>query len=361
MIEAGKPKLIKERNLSMIEGLVSEKGPITKPELAELSQLSLPTVNKLMTELEMRGIVCPVETESSGPSKVGRRAVYYKGNSDAANVITVFYMDGKWTADVYNYLEKSVIRKELEVDISSKEKTLQDFFELVDSLTKEAKNLKVIGVGIPGVVTGGGEILACSSIPAWIGLNLREEMKRRYECAIIIENDVNLMTLGYCEANSKKADDIVFLFLGRGIGAGVVINRKLHRGFSNFAGEFGYMPVSAEKEYDIGEIEYKLETMRAQIGKEPQNQNLRENYYLIISRIIISCIVSVNPEQIILHGSGLEVEKAEKFFLGEIRQYLPATCIPKIKVTTYGEYGIRGLVHMCLSEVTNKYWLREHE
>ena len=47
----GKPKMLKEINSSIIENLVFENGPISKPELAKRTGLSLPTINKLVDDL----------------------------------------------------------------------------------------------------------------------------------------------------------------------------------------------------------------------------------------------------------------------------------------------------------------------
>lgn len=359
MIEAGKPRFLKERNQNMIEALILREGPITKPELSDMTQLSLPTVNKVVSQLEEKGIV-----KASGmqcETKAGRRAIYYEGNGSAVNVITVFYMDGKWIADIFNYLEKSIVRKTVEVDLESREATLSQFYDLVDALAGQAENLKAIGVGIPGVITRRGEITACSSIPTWIGLRLIEEMENRYDCKIIVENDVNLMTLGYYKLNVKKASDLVFLYLGRGVGGGTVINHKLHRGFSNFAGDFGYMVLACGGDHEIGEIEKELKKMHVQIGEHPDDKKMREQYYLIISRIIINCIVSINPEEIVLYGAALEKKEAEGYMKAEVEKWLPESCLPKISVTEYDEHGIEGLTRMCIAAVSNKYWLEEQQ
>ncbi|MCI8292290.1 MAG: ROK family protein [Hespellia sp.] len=357
MIEAGKPRLLKERNQNMIEALVLQEGPITKPELADMTMLSVPTVNKIVAQLQEAGRIKPVEI--SNESKLGRKAIHYEGNESAVNVITVFYLNGKWIADVFNYKGCSIYRKIADVNVSSLEKTLQGFYELLDILAEQAVNLQAIGVGIPGVVATNGEIMSCASIPVWSGLNLKEEMEKKYQCPIFVENDVNLMALGYSKILPKKPADLVFLFLGQGVGAGIIINHRLHKGFSNFAGDFSYLEASSEEDFQFRKIERDLNHIQGRIEREPDNKKLRTQYYQIISKILISCITSLNPEEIVIHGLALEKEEAQEYLRCKMEACIPKRCNPKILIDPYDEYGVYGLSYQCLSEVTPKYYLEE--
>ena len=53
----GQPKLLKEVNRNIVKKMIFEYGPITKPELSKRSNLSLPTINKIVDGLEQDGIV----------------------------------------------------------------------------------------------------------------------------------------------------------------------------------------------------------------------------------------------------------------------------------------------------------------
>ena len=60
MVTSGKPDLIRRYNRDLIQELILEKGPITKVELARLSGASVPTVNKIVNQLEADGLICSV-------------------------------------------------------------------------------------------------------------------------------------------------------------------------------------------------------------------------------------------------------------------------------------------------------------
>ena len=73
----GQPKLLKEVNRDIIKDMIFEEGPITKPELAKASNLSLPTVNKIVDGLERDGIV---RQDGITGSSSGKKAKQYVAN-----------------------------------------------------------------------------------------------------------------------------------------------------------------------------------------------------------------------------------------------------------------------------------------
>ena len=89
----GKPRVLKEINSSMIERLLYEHGPVSKPSIAKIANLSLPTVNKIIDDLENRGIVSPVGLTENGP---GRKAILYQINKDFGCIVALYYFWGSY-------------------------------------------------------------------------------------------------------------------------------------------------------------------------------------------------------------------------------------------------------------------------
>ena len=83
----GQPRYLKEVNQNIIDRLIIEKGPLTKPQIAALTGLSLPTVNKIVDLLEAENKVRSIGMTGNG---VGRRAQLYQTNEDSGNVLTVY-------------------------------------------------------------------------------------------------------------------------------------------------------------------------------------------------------------------------------------------------------------------------------
>jgi glucokinase len=112
------------------------------------------------------------------------------------------------------------------------------------------ETLQSIAIGVPGVAdVENGIVIATSYLMGWKDVPLRSLMARELNVPVVVDNDVNMAAIGEQWAGSAKdARDFVFLAIGTGIGAGIVLNGNLHRGSSWAAGEIGYMllPGAAE-------------------------------------------------------------------------------------------------------------------
>lgn len=105
--------------------------------------------------------------------------------------------------------------------------------------------LTAIGLGIPGKVQDGVVSLAVnlnlSSFP------LAGWLSRQFAAPVYLENDVRAAALGayawvqeHCCAGGPEINNVIFLSIGTGISAGVILNGKLHRGVNGMAGEVGH-------------------------------------------------------------------------------------------------------------------------
>lgn len=115
------------------------------------------------------------------------------------------------------------------------ERLKNQLISLVDEMKKEYTS-KYSFLGI-GVATAGrvdfskGEILfATENLPGWTGQKLKPFLEERTGLPVIVENDVNAATWGEYIARNKRISDMVYLTLGTGIGAGIIIDNKLVRG-----------------------------------------------------------------------------------------------------------------------------------
>lgn len=361
MAHAGKPQVLKWYNSDMIGQLILEKGPISKPELAQLTNLSLPTVNKIVDSLVMDEVV--IEYAMQTGNGAGRRAKTYVIDGSSGSLLVIYYLDGKWIGVSANILGRILNQIEKPAMPDRTQDPIDSIYNLLDVLMEKTEKVKAIGIGIPGVVLNSGEIFSIPSIPLFEGANLQKLLEERYHLPVFVENDVKLMTIGYYTKNMKKLDNIVFIYVGSGIGAGLIINGQLYKGNSSFAGEFGYMSSENDScmdqpKYGGGSFESRMMELRENLLKEPDNEEYREAFYKQISKALINCSTVVNPEAIILYGDELD-ERAVPFMREEIARYLPQHSIPEIKLTKSSGYGISGLIRLCLDGINRKCWLLE--
>jgi len=116
---------------------------------------------------------------------------------------------------------------------------------VVERLRSESGGARVgpVGVGVPGLVdVNRGAVKHAVNLGVdgeW--LPLRTLLAERLDLPVVVENDVNAATLGAMALTG--ADDLVYLSIGTGLAAGMVLDGRLRRGVHGAAGEIGHVPV----------------------------------------------------------------------------------------------------------------------
>ncbi len=103
-----------------------------------------------------------------------------------------------------------------------------------------------IGIGIPGAADfKKGKVHYLPNIPGWEGFLLAKEIKKRFSCECLIDNDATAMALAeHLYGAAKGYDNVLCITLGTGVGGGLIINGRIFRGADGVAGEIGHMPLS---------------------------------------------------------------------------------------------------------------------
>jgi glucokinase len=137
-------------------------------------------------------------------------------------------------------------------------------------------NLCAAAAGAPGITdVDAGVVIATSYLMGWRRVPLRNLLETALEVPAAVENDVNLGAIGeQWRGAARNVRDFVFLAIGTGVGAGIVLDGKLFRGTDWSAGEIGYMLVPGTStdpvaDGDAGNLESLIggEGIRAQWQK----------------------------------------------------------------------------------------------
>ena len=105
--------------------------------------------------------------------------------------------------------------------------------------------LRGVGVGAPGPVEiTRGVIHSLVNVPGWYEVPLRRLLERRLRCPCVVDNDVNLFTLAEWRFGAgRRANQLVGVTLGTGVGGGLIFDGRLYRGATGAAGEIGHMVI----------------------------------------------------------------------------------------------------------------------
>ena len=116
--------------------------------------------------------------------------------------------------------------------------------DVVDECDLSMKQVRGIGVGAPGAVdTQEGKVIFAPNL-GWKDLPLKKELEKELEVPVFLENDCKLHTLGVHDVEFKgKPQHMIGIFLGTGIGAGLILDGKPYVGANGTAGEVGHMVI----------------------------------------------------------------------------------------------------------------------
>lgn len=116
--------------------------------------------------------------------------------------------------------------------------------ELILASGVDKDSIKAVCLGIPGSVDPYTGVIGIAPNLNIKNYNIKEELQKQISFPVLIENDVNLAALGiYKFEYSADAKNILVVFVGTGIGGGLIFDGKLYRGSTNFAGEIGHVLV----------------------------------------------------------------------------------------------------------------------
>jgi glucokinase len=115
--------------------------------------------------------------------------------------------------------------------------------DAVDEADLSMKQIAGVGIGAPGAVDfGAGTVIFAPNLEGWKEVPLKKELEKQLGVPVFVENDCNIAALGVYVAELKsKPKHMLGIFIGTGIGGGIIINGELYSGVGHTAGEVGHM------------------------------------------------------------------------------------------------------------------------
>lgn len=255
---------LRQSNAALVFRLLQQHSPCSRADLARLSGLTAPTVSAVVDDLRRRNLV---KLGGQGVSTGGRPPTIVEINTAHWYVIGVDIGALFVRLALADLNGAIVLRDTTRLESGHTPETVTDLVaETVARLCKSAgittKNILLITAGAPGITDlEKGLIVSAPNLHNWDNIPLRDLIESKTGIACVVENDVNLGALGEAWMGAAKgASDFIFISIGTGVGAGIVLNGRLHRGSANSAGEVGYMlvpglPQSPLKLSQLGRLE----------------------------------------------------------------------------------------------------------
>jgi predicted NBD/HSP70 family sugar kinase len=234
--------------LAQVITYVRKARSVTRPEIASSTGLSRTLATKYIdVALELNLL----QSGEVGQSTGGRapRLLHFNSHAGAILVaelgatgfnVAASDLNGNLLGNTFTRVE---ISEGPEAVLSMVESLFDD---LVASL--KIRNLWGVGIGVPGPVEfATGLPISPPIMPGWDKYPVRERFSTRYKAPVWVDNDVNLMALGeHALRNDPITNELIFVKIGSGIGAGILTHGQLHRGAQGCAGDIGHIALPSK-------------------------------------------------------------------------------------------------------------------
>jgi glucokinase len=245
-ISIGRPSLLRHTNALTILKLLREAGSCSRADLVRASGLSAPTVTNVVGDLLAADLIKPLgEGESSG----GRPPDMISFKAERGCMLAV-----EITAGFLSFLLTDLTGIELDraqVSLADQTTTPEAICRLIGTevrnlLRKHRKTrdkLLALVVGVPAITNvEDGIVLSISTLENWRAVPLRALLRKIVDCRVIIENDTNLAALGERYRGAAQTEQtFIYINVGAGVGAGIVLGGQIHHGAQWSAGEIAYL------------------------------------------------------------------------------------------------------------------------
>jgi predicted NBD/HSP70 family sugar kinase len=359
---------MREMNERRVIDTLRSKGALHAAEIARAIGLSKPTTAEILRDLIDYKLIREVEP-GEGDSK--RARFVYEAISDL-KVSLAIDIGSRFIRVAVGDLN-IVTRAETSVAVTSlKLPNLKKLIHLaVSEVLKDAgfklTDVAAIAVGTPGVVDQNtGIVSIAGTIGTLDGINLAEMIYKEFGIYPTVENDINLVTVGEQSAgHGVGIENFAVLSVGSGLGSGIVLNGKLHRGHRGAAGEVFFVPFGDPRDYNRNATNPsgdRISEITRELAKKHKKTTLVEPYttYEIIKAAkdgdaLARAVIEQEAERIALYVAAISaivdvelvvlsggIGRQADFFIDPIRklvsEILPFP--PKIEVSTLGESGI---------------------
>jgi glucokinase-like ROK family protein len=220
---------------------------ISRVELSRQLNLTRAGITSIINDLQNLGIVNEVE----GQYPSGRKPIVLEINSKRGFVIGIDVGATHATILLANYAAHVIKDVEWQLNINDGPQAVLDQVDQhAQLMIKEAElavsDIKAICIGVPGpVVLHGGMVSEPPIMPGWDKFPIENYMRSHWKVPIGVANDAELGAIGeWAYGAGRGESNLAYIKVGRGIGAGMLLDGQVYRGADGSAGEIGHFTIN---------------------------------------------------------------------------------------------------------------------
>ncbi|MGC4173877.1 ROK family transcriptional regulator [Demequina sp.] len=238
------PEHARAHNRALVLQTLYRAAGLSRADLAREVGLTRVTISDLVADLIAQNLV--VELGIRNDARPGKPATLLDVNRTGFAIVGLDLSYDSIFRGALMDLDGTVLhREQMDVAGVSGDQAVQAVAELLDRLVGRA-TAPVLGVGVgsPGVVSGDGTVLSAPNL-GWTNVPLQALLAEHSHLPVQVANDANVAALAE-RTFGEGAADMILIRVGRGVGAGVVVDGSVVQGGRSAAGEIGHVVVGTD-------------------------------------------------------------------------------------------------------------------
>ena len=362
---------LKLRNTESIKEAIYKYGPISRAEIAEMLQLTPPTISTNVASLLQQGLVreCragSVKEERPSKHTLGRKRVLVDFIPDARYAVGVergYFGTQLCLTDLRGQVvHAEQYRDEIEDYGQAMDAVSQYVEDLLDKTQTPKEKIAGLGIGLPGFVDGHHGVLRYGAIHKWADKTVAKDLNARTGLPCRVENNARCCALGEELFSGKlRPETFAYFLVSRGVACPLVIRNRLYSGEMAGAGEVGHMVVDrfgftcptcgnrgclegvsselAIRNRCIQTIQADIPTLLRTVCKDPLNPSMEEILQVQQSRDRVVCSIMedavtylgitranvinlINPPLVIVDGRIMQSQENRQMLIDVTRKNL---------------------------------------
>ncbi|PAV30608.1 ROK family protein [Virgibacillus profundi] len=237
---------IKKINRSLLLQKIIEHGLISRADLSKITGLNKATISVQVANLLEEELIYETQHEHNS---VGRKPIMLTLNSKAGYVLGIDFDYHHVQYTLSNLQGESVQSDTIKLENHDYDVIVQMLIKEIQKYNAQCSNSRYglvnVVIGIHGTVNKDESILFVPKYQ-WHHKNLKADLQKELNINIAIENNANLSSYAERVFKYHNSDNLLNIILSSGIGAGIMIDGEIHKGYHGYAGEMGHMIISPD-------------------------------------------------------------------------------------------------------------------
>ncbi len=366
MVKSWVPSDIKSYNNRIVFETVRRCGQIVRTDIARQTGMSAPTVLKVVQGFIDKGILLP---SGEAETALGRKPLLLRFNPDALYTVGINFEGDHLSVALVNLAGDihRVIRRRVPhtFDMGTADVIVKTISRLYTDYSCARERTVAIGIGIPGIVDMTGPTIAFAPL---IGIHspmdaqpVLAAIQTGAGLPVFVENDVNAAAIGETVVRKMGSDgDLLYVSLGTGLGAGIILGGALRRGRRSMAGEIGYTvydPTLAVDQRGAGwlESQVNLQALKDRFGFDPDDGEAPQEMVQYVAATLAPAIVNLATQldmDLVVLG-GIVAEHLGCRLASALQSAADTLCINPLRIERPGsdEPGVLGAAALAAESV----------